>query len=62
MIACFEGVNLICKKLDDFQAQRIEFQFKCMDFLLKNKVSCWKIDQETFCVFFFMSPKEIAKA
>lgn len=53
MMACLEVVNLICIKLDDFEDQRIEFQFKCMDFLFKkNKVSHWKIDQETFCVFF----------
>lgn len=34
MMACFEVVNLICIKLDGFRDQRIEFQFKCMGFLL----------------------------
>lgn len=43
-------------KPDGFQDQGIEFQFKCMVILKKkktHKISCWKIDQETFCVFFF---------
>lgn len=40
-------------KLDGFQDQRIEFQYKCMDFLLKKYKKSWqKIDLETFYVFF----------
>lgn len=36
-MVCFEAIKLICIKLDGFQDQRIEFQFKYMDFLLKKK-------------------------
>lgn len=52
-MACFEVVNLICIKLYGFQDQRIEFQFKCMGFLLLEKTKYLTGKQiKTSCVFF----------
>lgn len=46
-----------------FQDQKIEFQFKCMDFLLKKKQNIFveNRSRDILCIL-SMSPKKIAKA